>query len=78
MNELLNKLKNGLIVSCQAFEDEALHGSDIMAKMAIAAKQGGAVGVRACWPEDIKAVREAVDLPIVGINKIMDKIKKEK
>lgn len=72
MNELLNKLKNGLIVSCQAFEDEPLYGSDIMAKMAIAAKQGGAVGIRACWPSDIKAVKEVVDLPIVGINKIMD------
>ena len=73
MNELINKLKNGLVVSCQAFENEALYGSDIMAKMAIAAKQGGAVGIRACWPNDIRAIKKIVDLPIVGINKIMTK-----
>lgn len=72
MNELLNKLKNGLIVSCQAFEDEPLHGSDTMAKMAVAAKMGGAVGLRGCWPNDIKAMKKATDLPIVGIYKVMD------
>lgn len=72
MNELLNKLKNGLIVSCQAFEDEPLHGSDIMAKMAVAAKMGGAVGLRGCWPDDIKAMKKSTDLPIVGIYKVMD------
>lgn len=72
MNKLLNKLKNGLIVSCQAFEDEPLYSSDIMAKMAVAANMGGAVGLRGCWPNDIKAMKAATDLPIVGIYKVMD------
>lgn len=72
MNELLNKLKNRLIVSCQAFENEPLHGSDTMAKMAIAAKMGGAVALRGCWPNDIKAMKAATNLPIVGIYKVMD------
>lgn len=60
----------GLIVSCQAREDEPLYGSDIMAKMAKAAELGGAVGIRANSPEDISAIRHAVDLPIIGIFKV--------
>lgn len=72
MNELLKKLKNGLIVSCQAFEGEPLYGSDNMAKMAKAAKIGGAVGLRGCWPDDIKSMKKTTNLPIVGIYKVMD------
>lgn len=59
----------GLIVSCQALEHEPLHGSHIMARMALAAQQGGAVGIRANTPEDIRAIRETVSLPIIGIYK---------
>ena len=40
-------LPQGLIVSCQALPDEPLHSSFIMSKMALAAYQGGAVGIRA-------------------------------
>lgn len=39
-------LKRGLIVSCQAQEDEALYGSGMMARMALAAEMGGAEGLR--------------------------------
>jgi len=68
-NNLLDGLKGGLIVSCQALEDEPLHGSLIMGRMALAAKQGGAVGIRANTPEDIKEIRRNVELPIIGIIK---------
>jgi N-acylglucosamine-6-phosphate 2-epimerase len=37
--------------------------------MAIAAEMGRAVGVRANTPEDIRAIRAAVKLPIIGIYK---------
>ena len=40
-------LQPGLIVSCQAREDNPLHGPHFMAAMARAAVQGGAVGLRA-------------------------------
>lgn len=67
--ELLNYLKASLIVSCQALPDEPLHSSFIMSKMALAAKQGGAVGIRANTVADIQAIKKEVDLPIIGIIK---------
>jgi N-acylglucosamine-6-phosphate 2-epimerase len=68
--DLLRQLRGGLIVSCQALDDEPLHGSNHMAAMAVAAVAGGAVGVRANSPEDIAAIRLAVRLPIIGIYKL--------
>jgi len=71
-NEPINRLRGGLIVSCQALEGEPLHGSEFMARMATAAQMGGAVGIRANSPEDIAAIRAAVDLPIIGIHKVQE------
>ncbi len=63
------QIKGGLIVSCQALEDEPLFSSFIMARMAYAAKLGGASGIRANTVKDISAIKAAVDLPIIGIIK---------
>ncbi|MEB7407836.1 N-acetylmannosamine-6-phosphate 2-epimerase [Mammaliicoccus sciuri] len=62
-------LPQGLIVSCQALPDEPLHSSFIMSKMALAASQAGAKGIRANTKEDIIAIKEEVDLPVIGIVK---------
>jgi N-acylglucosamine-6-phosphate 2-epimerase len=59
--------RNGLIVSCQALSHEPLYGSNHMAVMAKTAKEGGAVGIRANSPADISAIRQEVDLPIIGL-----------
>jgi putative N-acetylmannosamine-6-phosphate epimerase len=63
------KLPAGLIVSCQARADNPLHGPQFMGAMALAARDGGAVGLRANGPEDIAAVM-AAGLPVIGINKV--------
>ncbi|MGN1123548.1 MAG: N-acetylmannosamine-6-phosphate 2-epimerase [Eubacterium sp.] len=68
-NEILKKIKGGLIVSCQALECEPLYDSYIMSKMAWAAYLGGAVGIRANTVVDIKAIKQKVDLPVIGIIK---------
>lgn len=65
----LEKLRSGLIVSCQASPTSPLRDSSIMAAMARAAQAGGAAGIRANGPEDIRAIRSAVSLPIIGIYK---------
>ena len=66
----MNKdIQGGLIVSCQALPEEPLHSSFIMGRMALAAKQGGAIGIRAQGVDDILEIEKVVDLPIIGIVK---------
>jgi N-acylglucosamine-6-phosphate 2-epimerase len=64
---LLEQVRGGLIVSCQALPHEPLFGAEIMAKMALAAAQGGACAIRANTPVDIVAIRRTVSLPIIGL-----------
>ena len=67
--DFLERVKGGLIVSCQALPDEPLHGSFIMGRMARAAKEGGAVGIRAQSAEDINEIKDVTGLPVIGLVK---------
>lgn len=69
MNQKVMQMKGKLIVSCQALPNEPLHSSFIMGRMALAAKEGGASGIRANTKEDILEIQSQVDLPVIGIVK---------
>lgn len=69
MDKKVESIKGRLVVSCQALPHEPLHSSFIMGRMAAAAKEGGARGIRANTREDIAEIKSQVDLPIIGIVK---------
>ena len=52
--DIFDRVRGGLIVSCQALEKEPLHSSFIMSRMAVAAEMSGAVGIRANTVADIR------------------------
>jgi N-acylglucosamine-6-phosphate 2-epimerase len=65
----LDTLRGGLIVSVQAWRGSALDEPAIIAAMARAAEEGGAVAVRIAGVEYLRAVRTGVRLSIVGLIK---------
>ncbi len=69
MESIIERLRDGVIVSCQAYLGDAMYGSNIMAAYAKASFESGAVGIRANGVEDIKAIKKAVPVPVIGIYK---------
>ena len=68
--EILNALKGGLIVSCQVQPDDPVYSLDFVLKMAKAAQWAGAAGIRANSPDQIKLIKDNVDLPMIGLYKV--------
>ncbi|MGF1518495.1 MAG: N-acetylmannosamine-6-phosphate 2-epimerase [Nodosilinea sp.] len=67
MKTILEPLRGGLVVSCQAPADSPLHQAEVIAAMAEAAVMRGAVGVRIDSPRHIQAVRQRCGCPIIGL-----------
>ena len=66
----LERLHNGLIVSCQAAPGSPLANRGLMSYMAEAAEAGGAVAIRAEGLRDIAEIKKAVSIPIIGLIKL--------
>lgn len=64
---VIETLRHGLIVSCQAPVDSPLHEPVVIAAIAQAAINQKAVGVRIDTPAHISAVRQKVKAPIIGL-----------
>jgi N-acylglucosamine-6-phosphate 2-epimerase len=69
VSNILEVIKGRLVVSCQALPEEPLHSPFIMGRMARAAKEGGAVAIRAQGVEDILEIRKVTGLPVIGLIK---------
>src|SRR5579872_5295202 len=69
MRPLIETLRGGLIVSCQAAPDSPMDRPEILAAFALCAEQAGAVGIRANHGPNIAAIARTVHLPIIGIKK---------
>jgi len=64
------RLRGGVIVSCQARAGHPLHDPVVIAAMARAAVAGGAVGLRINGEADLREVRRGVDVPLIGLRKM--------
>lgn len=70
MSELIKRLKNSMIVSCQSEGDDPFNADpEYMALFARAAEMGGAKGIRTQGIAKLKAIKHAVNLPVIGLLK---------
>ena len=67
MTPTLDRLRGRLIVSCQAYPGEPMRDPDCMRRVAEAVIAGGAAGIRAQGPDDIRAIRAVTDIPLIGL-----------
>ncbi|MCI9060082.1 MAG: N-acetylmannosamine-6-phosphate 2-epimerase [Lachnospiraceae bacterium] len=70
--ELFQKIKGKIIVSCQAVPGEPLYVEEksIMYLMARAAKQAGTPAIRTSSIRDVVAIKEETGLPVIGLVKV--------
>lgn len=66
---ILAELRGGLVVSCQPVPGGPLDRPDIVAAFALAALDGGAVGLRIEGLANLRAVRAVTSAPVIGLIK---------
>ena len=69
MNNALKRIKNKVVVSCQAMPNEPLYVENCMAAMIKSVVKGGAGGLRVAGIRDVKNAKKITDIPVIGITK---------
>jgi N-acylglucosamine-6-phosphate 2-epimerase len=69
VTEALERMRGGLVVSVQAAAGSPLAAPEHLAAIARTVEAGGAVGIRTEGVEAIRAIRAAVEVPIIGLVK---------
>lgn len=66
---VLEALAGGVIISCQPLmtPEDPMNHPDVQARLAESAVRGGAVGIRANGVADVRAIRRAVTVPLIGL-----------
>jgi N-acylglucosamine-6-phosphate 2-epimerase len=67
VSPVLEQVRGGLVVSCQAYPGEPMRHSETMAEVAEAACAGGAVGIRAQGVGDVALVSTRLTVPLIGL-----------
>ncbi len=66
---MINRLKNKVIVSCQAMPSEPLYKEECMIAMMQSVVKGGAGGLRVAGIRDVANAKKLFDIPVIGITK---------
>ena len=70
MSDIIEALRGGLIVSCQAYPGEPMLHPQTMTQVAQSVVRGGAVGVRLKGLDDLRLARSVLHVPIIGLVKV--------
>ncbi len=69
LNSVLERLRGGLVASCQPVPGGPTDGEAFVVAFALAARDGGARGLRIEGVANVRAVAAACDLPVIGLVK---------
>jgi len=67
--DIINRLKNKVVVSVQAMPNEPLYVENCMAAMMKSVVKGGAGGLRVAGIRDVKNAKAMTNIPVIGITK---------
>ena len=66
---MIEKLRNKVIVSCQAMPSEPLYKEECMIAMMQSVVKGGAAGLRVAGIRDVANAKKLFDVPVIGLTK---------
>ena len=69
MNDILEQIKNKIIVSVQAMPSEPLYDETCINALIKSVISGGASGLRVAGARDVKNAKKLTDVPVIGITK---------